>query len=74
MGEAAAAEFAKNRDKRITQQLKRQQEELDFFIASQGQRAKSQERELEIAQQVLDKELALLESQLEAKKISQLKF
>lgn len=54
--------------------LKKQQEELDLFIAQQGIRARTLEQELELERQVSEKRKAIFQAELDAKKISQEKY
>src|SRR5690606_6614365 len=50
--------------------IKTSQEALDLFIAEQGFRKKSSEEQLELARQTRDKEIEILEQELEFKRIS----
>src|SRR5690606_29376522 len=53
---------------------KANQEQLDLFLAQQGFYKKSAEEELSIAREKRDKELEILEQELEYKRISLEKF
>ena len=72
--EANNAKAAADAKRRVAEGIKQTQEELKLFITSQGIRAKSLEDELKLAQQVRDKELAILQKQLDAKLITQTQF
>lgn len=54
--------------------IKRQNDELDLFIAQQGIRARTLEQELELETQISERRRAILDSELKAKKISQEKY
>lgn len=54
--------------------LKRMQEELDFFLESQGFKAKSLEEELKIERDAAAKKRAILDAELKYGKISRLKY
>ena len=53
------------------QAIKANQEQLDLFLAQQGFKKKSAEEELKIAEEKRDRELEILEQELEYKRISQ---
>ena len=71
----AAQEKATARaEKAIEAGIAKSKSELDFFIASQGIKAKSLEEELKLAEQVRDKKLAILKTELEKGKITQAEY
>lgn len=71
----AAQEKANARaEKAIEAGIAKSKSELDFFIASQGIKAKSLEEELKLAEQVRDKKLAILRTELEKGKITQAEY
>lgn len=71
----AAQEKATARaEKAIEAGIAKSKSELDFFIASQGIKAKSLEEELKLAEQVRDKKLAILRTELEKGKITQAEY
>ena len=72
--EKKRAEGAKLALKAAQDEITKSKELLDLFLAQQGLRAKSLEDELKIAEQVRDKELEILQKQLDAKLISQREF
>lgn len=54
--------------------LKKQNEELALFIAQQGIKARTLQEELELERQISEKKIAILDSELKQKKISQEKY
>lgn len=71
----AAQEKATARVEKATEAgIAKSKSELDFFIASQGIKAKSLEEELKLAEQVRDKKLAILRTELEKGKITQAEY
>lgn len=54
----------------IDQNIEAQKEELDLFLAKQGVKAKSQQEELKIAEEISNKKLDILEAEFRAGKIS----
>lgn len=69
----AEAQEQKRREaqaKAVDEQIKKQQTAIDLFIAQQGFKKKSAEDELNLAQEISQKEIALLKFELKAKKIS----
>ena len=48
--------------------------EIDLFIAQQGTRAKGLDEQVKLAEQIRDKELAILKRELDAKLISQTEY
>ncbi len=67
--EAAAARAAA-----VQKGIEDSKKEIDLFIAQQGIRAKTLEEQIKIAEQVKDKELAILQRELDAKIISQTEY
>lgn len=61
-------------DKATDNAIAKSKTELEFFIASQGIKAKSLEDELKLAEQVRDKKLAILKTELEKGKITQAEY
>lgn len=71
----AAQEKATARaEKAIEAGISKSKTELEFFIASQGFKAKSLEDELKLAEQIRDKKLAILRTELEKGKITQAEY
>lgn len=60
--------------KAIDARIKKQQEEIDLFIAQQGFRKKSAEEELQLAQEVANRKKQILLEELNSNKISQTKY
>lgn len=54
--------------------LKKQNEELDLFIAQQGIKARTLQQELDLEREVSDRRRAILDAELNQKKISQEKY
>lgn len=69
---AQKAEDAKQ--KRIDASIQKSKDELDLFVNQQGIKKKSVEDEIAFEKQVLDKKLAILKQEFDAKKISQIQF
>jgi hypothetical protein len=67
--EAAAARAAA-----VQKGIEDSKKEIDLFIAQQGIRAKTLEEQIKIAEQVKDKELEILQRELDAKIISQTEY
>jgi len=64
-----------DRQKEITDNaIKKQQEELDLYIASQGIKAKTLEEEVAIAQKVSNKKLEILEAEYNSGKLSKIAY
>lgn len=61
-------------EKAIDNAISKSKTELDFFIASQGIKAKSLEEELKLAETVRDKKLSILRTELENGKITQAEY
>lgn len=61
-------------DKATDNAIAKSKTELEFFIASQGIKAKSLEDELKLAEQVRDKKLAILKTELDKGKITQAEY
>lgn len=70
----AQAKAVEAENKRIDNLIKKNQEELDLFIAKQGFKKKSTEEELTFNKQVYDKELANLKVLYDKGKISKLQY
>lgn len=70
----AQAKAIEAENKRIDNLIKKNQEELDLFIAQQGFKKKSTEDELTFNKQVYDKELANLKVLYDKGKISKLQY
>ena len=70
----AQAKAVEAENKRIDNLIKKNQEELDLFIAQQGFKKKSTEEELTFNKQVYDKELANLKVLYDKGKISKLQY
>lgn len=66
----AQAEQAKGQDEAI----KKQNELLDLFVAQQSTRARTMEQELELEREISERRKEILQSELDAKKISQEKY
>lgn len=66
----AAAKALEALKKQQDDAIKANQEALDYFIAEQGFRKKSSEEQLEIARETRDREIEILEQELEYKRIS----
>lgn len=66
------AEAAKQ--KRIDASIQKSKDELDLFLAQQGIKKKSLEDEIAFEKQILDKKLAILKQEYDAKKITQTAF
>lgn len=55
-------------------QIQKQKEQLDLWIAEQGDRARTLQQQLDLDQQVADKRKEILKAELKAKKISEEKY
>lgn len=63
-----------NAEKAYQANIKRMNNELAYFIASQGEKARTLEEELKLAQQVSDKKLAIVKKEFENGKKSRLEY
>lgn len=59
------------RMKQIDAQITKQKEQLELWIAQQGDRARTLQEQLDLEQQISEKSLAILDNELKNKKISQ---
>lgn len=71
---AIREENAKKAEKLIDEAIKKQNEELDLYIANQGIKKKTLQEQLEFERSVSEKKKAILKAELEAGKISQIKY
>lgn len=71
---AAQEKAQANAEKIIDQAIEKSKSELDFFIESQGIKAKSLDDELKLEQTVRDKKLSILRTELEKGKITQSEY
>lgn len=55
-------------------QIAKQREQLDLWIAEQGDRARTLQEQLDLSTQIAEKEKAILDAELKAKKISREKY
>lgn len=63
-----------NAEKAYQANIKRMNDELAYFIASQGEKARTLEEELKLAQQISDKKLAIVKKEFENGKKSRLEY
>lgn len=65
---------AQDAQKAIDKRIQGMNEELALWEAQQGIAARTTEQEIELAQELADRRIAILDAELEAKKISQTKY
>ena len=67
-------EAADARAKLVQDGINQSKAEIDLFVAQQGTRAKGLDEQVKLAEQIRDKELAILKRELDAKLISQTEY
>jgi hypothetical protein len=72
--EAAAQKAEQEKQKLVDASIQKSKDELNVFIANQGFKKKSVEDEIAFEKQVLDRKLAILKQEYDAKKLTQTAF
>lgn len=73
-GVKAKEEATKKEEKRVNKEIELMKSELSIYIATQNLKSKTVEEELNTAQTVSDKKVAILNKELASKKISQINY